>query len=127
MSTDRSSRGVKVFAGAMSGMLCGSAVLALLGIAAVDLFIVPNFGDMFADFDTEMPQVTILVMQAPRIAVVVTAILLAGLLVVKEIYLRSIAVKVVINLAALLLAAGAVVVLIFSLFMPLIKIMESLM
>ena len=127
-STESHSRlpvAVKIMLAVMSGMLCGSVLLTLLGIAIVDLFVVPKFAMIFEDFDTEMPATTLMVLQTPRIAVVGTMLLLIVLLVVKEIYLRHIGVKLALNVFAFLLTTGVVLLLMLSLFEPLVAIMQS--
>ena len=111
----------------MSGMLCGTAVLTLLGIAVVDIFIVPKFAVIFSDFDTQMPRLTELLVNTPSVLVAITALLLSALLVIKEIIVRNMAIKLGINLLMFLAATAGVVLLVTGVFMSLVELMQSVM
>lgn len=119
----RQDRTGRVVGHALSGVLCALAAITLLANAAVTSFITPKFVEIFEDFDTDLPTLTIAIIRA-RVWIAVISLALAALMIVKEVCIRHPAAKLIINGlvfgAALLLVPLTVI----GLFLPLVTLMQ---
>ena len=108
-----------------SRLSCTVAV-AICALFAFELFKgIPRFAAIFEDFDTELPHLTLFVIQM-RIPLAAAWALVATALVVKEIALkhrRDITQRI--NVVVLAVTAIAMVIATFGLFLPLMNLFQS--
>jgi len=109
---------------ALSGVLCALVVVTLLANAAAAFFVVPRFVTIFEDFDAELPTLTIALIES-RAWIVLISLLLAVLMAVKEAFIRPPVAKLIINALVFGAALVLVPITIFGLFMPMVKLMQS--
>jgi len=100
-------------------------LIQVVGVAAAQALIVPRFVDIFEDFDAELPALTILLLELPRVAVVLCLLLWAVGLIAAEMLIRPFLPRVLIHGLSLLLISTATVLMIFGLFLPLVRLIES--
>ena len=98
-----------------TGALSHIAVLAIVGLIALPWVAVPLFRQVFEDFDSELPAVTVWLLQLPAVpATVVLGLWLVGLIAV-EVLVKSGPARLVVVLLSLLLSvlllAGSIVAL----------------
>jgi type II secretory pathway component PulF len=112
----------------MSGMLCVVAVLLLLSMAIGLLVVVPGFEATFAQYETTLPAITVMVLQAATTPMAAAVVVLAVLLVGKELALqrRHAAAALVVNLLAVVMAGVAAGIGVIALALPYVKLMESM-
>lgn len=115
-----------------AGLSCAAAgvtgltIALLAALGASFLFVAPVLIEAFADFDTELPALTAQIVSLPRTPVTVGLLVLAVLLVVKDVALRRFpAVALVIGLLVLLAAGAAAAVMVIALFLPYVSMMQS--
>ncbi|NBC11721.1 MAG: hypothetical protein GVY24_08350 [Planctomycetes bacterium] len=108
----------------MSGVFCALVVITLLANAAVALFIVPRFITIFEDFDADLPRLTVALIGG-HVWVAVISLLLALLMIVKEVFVRAYVAKLIINTLVFGAALVMVPLTVISLFLPLVKLMQS--
>jgi len=85
---------------------------------------VPRFVKIFEDFDTALPTLTIALIES-RIWVVAISLVLAVLMIVKEVFIRQSVAKLIINALVCVAALVLVPITIVGLFLPLVKLMQS--
>ncbi|MEM6333567.1 MAG: hypothetical protein AAF823_09545 [Planctomycetota bacterium] len=106
----------------------GFAVLALLAIAAFFAFVAPRFTDIFADFDTELPAVTsaVIAFSGPITGLLI-AVAALGLALFAIVFRNRPGLVAAASIFALLAAllAGAIAAL--ALFLPMVKLTQSVM
>lgn len=110
----------------MTSRLSCIAAVALCLLFAVAIFVaVPRFTAIFEDFDTAMPSLTLLVINA-RIPITIGFVVLAVALVIKEIALNHRRkLTLMINLAFLVATGMVLAICSFGLVTPLITTMQS--
>ncbi len=120
-STAASSIWLKVIA--VASTAC--AVLLCLVVAGVLLLVVPRFRGVFEDFDTELPWLTIQLIGTPGKIAAGLCVLAAVALVALAILARDKKVEILIGtvIGTLMMFAAAVTVI--GVFLPLVKIIQS--
>jgi len=97
----------------------------MLAVAVAHAFVMPQFVHAFEDFDSELPALTLLYMQLPTPLVLGVVSLWAVLLIVVEVAVRPFIPRALIHGLSLLLVSAAVILMIFALFVPMVRLIDS--
>lgn len=104
------------------------AVIFLLGLCLIQIWVIPKFLEIFQDFDTQLPSLTIFLLQIPT--AIYLAVYLLGMvaLLVKEcIPQLHISIKLAVNLIVIVLCLIMAIVYFLGLQLPMVQLMESMM
>ena len=104
------------------------AFLFLLGLCIIQLIVIPRHIEIFHDFDTQLPSLTIRIISTPTAVFLAIYGLATVALIVKEAIPRLYpGIKLTLNLAVLLLCLVMYLVYAAALYLPMHQMMESLM
>ena len=120
-----SPRPIQAVGRALSATLCGLVTVTLLANAGAIFFIIPRLVVSLDDFEIALPGLTVWLIKARTITAVMS-VLLALVMIVKEVVIRQPAPKLIINAVIFSLTMATVVVTIIGLFLPLVKLTESM-
>jgi len=101
-------------------------ILAAWLVAGVCLMVVPRMVATFEDFDAELPTLTRVILAIPSLGYVAGAMLVTGLLIAMHLIVRDPRVRLTVALATAVIVGGVVVGLIFALFVPFVRLIESM-
>lgn len=111
---------------ATSVCLCIGTVILWLGFAMVTAVYKPHAIEILEDFDVELPALTIYSLRVMGWPMITASIFVSVVLVLKE-FLPHLPIKTAINLVALLLGLLITAIGVISLYLPHVKIMQSVM
>ena len=111
-----------------SVLITALTVLLLLGLCLVQLFVVPRFIEVFQDFDTQLPSLTIRLISIPTtIYLAVYGLGIVGLIAKDCIPQLHVGIKIALNLIVILLCIVMYFAYLYGLYLPMITMMESMM
>jgi len=112
----------------MSWVAMVVTALALLALFVIHALAVPRFIAVFNDYDTELPGLTIAIVSVPgNVAFVGYTLLIAGLIAKEFLPFINGKVRLTMNVVALFLGLVIFVVYLVGLFLPMIKLQQSVM
>ncbi|MEM0914176.1 MAG: hypothetical protein AAGA57_01780 [Planctomycetota bacterium] len=118
--------GVSLLSAIAAYIAVAFAVFALLSLAVALAFVVPSFRDIFADFDTEIPTLTVWIIQASGpVAGGGVAALAVALVAIAIAYRRRPGLVALLAILLLVAALLAMAITAISLFLPLTQVMQS--
>lgn len=107
--------------------LCALAGLALLVDAGAMVLVVPQFVEMFADYEIQLPGLTALILNVSPVVGPAVAAGLIAILIAKELLVRKVpAVTLVVNAIFLLLGLAWGAVMALGLFLPMVYLMQDM-
>ena len=124
--TDKETKAVATALRVFTILLTATSLVLVATLLGIQVFAIPRLIDVFQDFDTEIPTLTIWVIETPMWAGLIVGFFLIVLLVGKELVIRSAAIRLVIDFLAMAVLVVATLVVILALFLPMVRLMQSI-
>ena len=109
----------------ISLIICIVDCFMLLGTGFLILFGLPKFEQIFEDFETELPTLTVLVLSVPAAVWALILLVFVMGLAVKEGLIRNKHLTLIINGAVFPFVVGGIFLLVIAIILPIFKLFES--
>ncbi len=116
----------RIFANLTSIWLLCIIEVALIAGYIIAVYVAPSIVKGYGDLDADLPDITLAVLNMSSLAYAGVVGFVACALLLKELLIKKAAVKIIINVVFLLLVLVQVGVIVVALFLPMLKLMQSM-